>query len=122
VLPLEQSPFRAEADGRLVYDGNVEQAPSGKAGGWVLRGDHSVGESGGKLTDFSTGKDTIPIMRMTINWKVIAPDGTEVALTQELAERFPGEIFELPNIPIAVLKSPSGYTALPLKVALDPGK
>ncbi|HZV05033.1 MAG TPA: WD40 repeat domain-containing protein [Gemmataceae bacterium] len=46
--------------------------------GWVLRADYKVGTSSRKYTEPVSGKQSISVASLTITWKLIAPDGTEV--------------------------------------------
>jgi hypothetical protein len=47
--------------------------------GWLLRADHTIGKSSQKFDDERTGKKyDSPFIRLDINWKLLAPDGTEV--------------------------------------------
>jgi hypothetical protein len=47
-------------------------------GGWILRADHTVGTSSRKYTEPVSGKQSISVATLSITWKLIAPDGTEV--------------------------------------------
>jgi hypothetical protein len=48
-------------------------------GGWCLRADHTVGQTGQQLNDPRTGKKyASPYIALNITWKLLSPDGTEV--------------------------------------------
>jgi hypothetical protein len=51
--------------------------------GWILRADHKVGSGNQKFMDPLTEKETVSVTALTITWKLISPEGTEVWQDQE---------------------------------------